>query len=631
MEVSADGAPVDDLLTTILDDIANSTPSDLPKLPHAAIQRPGIAADRKGGARAAVPPSKATADQTAAKSRSEAVLSVEEPGEAPRLWLDAQIDSRSQPASSAERAEQAARMSPPGVEHAIEPPRQGDATPAMGGGSGSTPAPPLAVYPSHVTGALVLEVQHRSDGVWLVLDPDGGLGAAEPGSAALPGLHLCLRDEWANTPARAGDRVHLIGKAQGCGCAGTIHQACGILSRWCGLLLVLRPETLVTGTQISSSCSCPRKAALSRMRRGGVDASMQLVLGSMKHEIFEHLLASRQDAGGGTACAPAPPLAAALGTSAAAPLVPASRDELVRRVLRKHLPELLALMHDDRAAATELRQAYDGMAAWVRDFVPERAGSHPPAPLAAGGPRAPALASHGGGGEAVCLDEHGGQLRRAMAGFEGDAEAAEARGLPHSLRVRGVAATEFNLTSLPYGLKGTIDAVLEVDLLHADGAVLASMPVPFELKTGKRSSAAMIDHQAQLLVYTLLMAEHNAAHVPVGLLLYSQFATAERRGVSAVHADPAMLESLVMQRNTIVAGCAPRAIEDGRMPPMLGDERTCGGCFERQHCFLAHATLEGGSAHSSGAAHLPRPYTLRFSLGPPAHSCERTLEAWAQD
>lgn len=617
MDGSEGGAPVDDLLMTILDDIASSTPSDLPKPPHAAVQRPGM--EHKGNRQPPALPPKSTADQTAAKSRSEAVL-VERSDDAHPLRLEALVDSRPPPATRAERAEQTARISLPGADHAHDP-RQGDTAPATGGVSASAPPAELVSYPSTVTAALVVEVQPRADGVWLVLDPDGGLGPLELGSAALPGLHLCLRDEWAGTPARAGDRVHLIGRLRGCGCGGALHQVCGTLSRWCGLLLVLRPETLVTGTQISSSCSCPRKAALSRMRKGGVDASIQLVLGSMKHEIFEHLLASRQDAGGATANGA--PLATALSSLVAPPAGRASRDALVCSVLRKHLPELLALMHDDRAAAAELRTAYDVMAAWARDFVPERAGMRPPAPLGAARagatPHASASAGHVARGAEVRLDEHGGQLRRAVAGFEGDAEAAEARGLPHSLRLRGVAATEFNLTSFPYGLKGTIDAVVEVELLRSDGSLLSSMPVPFELKTGKRTSAGMVDHQAQLLVYTLLMAESNAAHVPVGLLLYSQFAQAERRGVSAVHADPAMLESLVIQRNTIVAGCAPRAIEEGRMPPMLGDARTCGGCFERQHCFVTHAALEAGSAQSSGAGSTPSiAYRGACAVTPPA-------------
>lgn len=418
----------------------------------------------------------------------------------------------------------------------------------------------LRPYPPVLTGAVILDVQHRQDGLWLVLDPEEAIKRPVSDESVSLGLHLHLRDEWESTPARVGDRVHIVGRLQGCGCSGRLHQACGTLSRWCGALLILRPETFVTGTQVASACTCPRKATLSRMRKGGMDATAQLVLGSMKHELFEHLL-----------------------------------------------PDLLALTHDDGAAISELRQAHDVMLSWIRDFVPgcqENIARSATCPI--GGVSSPER------GCAVALDEHGGQLRRAMAGFDGDPVTAEARGLPHEVRLRGVSRTEFNVTSFAYGLKGTIDAVVDGELLCADGSKVSRLALPFELKTGKRTSVGLVDHQAQLLVYTLLLSEHNQAHVPVGLLFYSQFAGAERRGVSAVHADPAMLESLVMQRNVLAAGCAPHAIEDGRMPPMLGDSRMCGGCFERQHCFVTHAALESGDAQTSGKWPALRARALQF-------------------
>lgn len=467
----------------------------------------------------------------------------------------------------------------------------------------------LRPYPPVLTGAVILDVQHRQDGLWLVLDPEEAIKRPVSDESVSLGLHLHLRDEWESTPARVGDRVHIVGRLQGCGCSGRLHQACGTLSRWCGALLILRPETFVTGTQVASACTCPRKATLSRMRKGGMDATAQLVLGSMKHELFEHLLHQRRVSAASDSLgeAPVPTLntvpSDALGVS---PRL-SGKDSMVRSVFRAHLPDLLALTHDDGAAISELRQAHDVMLSWIRDFVPgcqENIARSATCPI--GGVSSPER------GCAVALDEHGGQLRRAMAGFDGDPVTAEARGLPHEVRLRGVSRTEFNVTSFAYGLKGTIDAVVDGELLCADGSKVSRLALPFELKTGKRTSVGLVDHQAQLLVYTLLLSEHNQAHVPVGLLFYSQFAGAERRGVSAVHADPAMLESLVMQRNVLAAGCAPHAIEDGRMPPMLGDSRMCGGCFERQHCFVTHAALESGDAQTSGKWPALRARALQF-------------------
>jgi len=623
-------APVDDLLSTILDDIANSTPSDIPEPSRAGASRSGTGPARGAGGQALglLPKAQAlgvlpkpSSDTVPIKSRFGATASAERPPAQKRtsierpLLLEEALGNARPLAPRVKAAEVNVDVDPAGA--ARVPIKSVPSAPSS---LAVADAAPLDTYPAHLAGALVLEVRGDHDGVWLTLDPDRALGPLPAGSSARPGLHVRLTDEWAATPARAGDRVHLIGLLRGCGCEGTLHQACGSLSRWCGALLVLRPETLVTGTQIASSCSCARKSVLSRMRKGGMEASAQMVLGSMKHELLEHILAQRQAADAAAAALAAgrgvgaPPLAAALAASAASagaasagaapPSGRAGRDALVRSVIRRHLPELLALAHDDRSAASELRSAYDAMAGWVRDFLPLAAQAGQPS-----GP--PAVATRPlRAGETVKLDEHGGQLRRAMAGFDGfDGEAGASVGappdkLPDKLRIIGVAATEFSLTSFPYGLKGNIDAVVEAELVRADGSVAAAMAVPLELKTGKHTPAALTDHQAQLLVYTLLMAEHNAAHVPVGVLFYSQFASADRRGASAVHADPTLLESLVIQRNLIVGGCAPHAIEEDRMPPMIRDERTCGYCFERQHCSVAHAALEAGTPETSGVPEL---------------------------
>ena len=78
--------------------------------------------------------------------------------------------------------------------------------------------------------------RHVHDTPPQVLLPDGEEAAPpqDEGEMALPmaGLHLRLEDEWADTPARQGDRVHVIGSLRGCGCGGALHWSCGVLSRW---------------------------------------------------------------------------------------------------------------------------------------------------------------------------------------------------------------------------------------------------------------------------------------------------------------------------------------------------------------------------------------------------------------
>ena len=90
-------------------------------------------------------------------------------------------------------------------------------------------------------------------------------------------IHVELRDEWRDTPLRVADRCNLVGELLPCGCGGTLHRRCTILDRARGPYLILRPDTLVSGTDLAVACTCPRKAAL-----GGIkfDADLGEKLGT---------------------------------------------------------------------------------------------------------------------------------------------------------------------------------------------------------------------------------------------------------------------------------------------------------------------------------------------------------------
>jgi hypothetical protein len=71
----------------------------------------------------------------------------------------------------------------------------------------------------------------------------------------------------------------------------------------------------------------------------------------------------------------------------------------------------------------------------------------------------------------------------------------------HTLSVNNVLDIEEHLWSPTYGMKGMIDASIQIKMSPSD-RVLA---VPFELKTGK--SSKFLTHRAQTLLYTLLMSD----------------------------------------------------------------------------------------------------------------------------
>ena len=61
---------------------------------------------------------------------------------------------------------------------------------------------------------------------------------------------------------------------------------------------------------------------------------------------------------------------------------------------------------------------------------------------------------------------------------------------------------EEHVWSPTYGLKGNIDATVEIALKDEQG--LRNLTVPFELKTGKNRNEA---HRAQTALYTLLLSD----------------------------------------------------------------------------------------------------------------------------
>lgn len=61
---------------------------------------------------------------------------------------------------------------------------------------------------------------------------------------------------------------------------------------------------------------------------------------------------------------------------------------------------------------------------------------------------------------------------------------------------------EEHIWSPQYGLKGNIDATVQVVMKDQDGEKV--LTVPFELKTGKNQTAS---HRAQTALYTLLLGD----------------------------------------------------------------------------------------------------------------------------
>ena len=93
---------------------------------------------------------------------------------------------------------------------------------------------------------------------------------------------------------------------------------------------------------------------------------------------------------------------------------------------------------------------------------------------------------------------------------------------------------EANVWSNTIGVKGRIDVVLR---RKNDGKI-----IPFELKTGKSSYS--MEHEAQVLMYCLLLSERGSGQIPSGLLLYMKDNTS-----TPVNPNLAKLKGVLTTRN----------------------------------------------------------------------------------
>ena len=80
------------------------------------------------------------------------------------------------------------------------------------------------------------------------------------------------------------------------------------------------------------------------------------------------------------------------------------------------------------------------------------------------------------------------------------------------MSVNKLLDVEEHVWSPMYGLKGNIDATVQVSMETDGNEKMRPLTIPLELKTGKRESAS---HRAQTALYTLLLSDRYGKLVPV--------------------------------------------------------------------------------------------------------------------
>ncbi|XP_074522207.1 DNA replication ATP-dependent helicase/nuclease DNA2 [Halichoeres trimaculatus] len=348
-------------------------------------------------------------------------------------------------------------------------------------------------------------------------------------SRSLHPTETCLlKDGWEMTPVCCGDVVHLEGHSDG---------GSWLVDREHGFLVLL-PDSLISGTTISNSIRCMRRAVLGDMFKGFDGGSKQMLNGTMVHEVFQRAATAKDFS---------------LETL----------SKLADQAL--HSPQYLGDMYSLGVCQEEMKQELLGylpsLEHWAKDYLSSET------------PKAINIKIPTSG--------------RAQSKDQGSATA---------VTVSELADIEENVWSPRFGLKGKIDVTAQVRVQRPRNGTHRTPEeriVPLELKTGKESNS--IEHRSQVILYTLMSSERYNSEA--GFLLYLK--TGNMHPVVASHMDR---RELLKLRNTLVHhihNCVEKEVKPSRLsrlPDILTNRQTCQYCPQKKNCALYERAVDGSSA-----------------------------------
>ncbi|XP_071344217.1 DNA replication ATP-dependent helicase/nuclease DNA2 [Trachinotus anak] len=367
---------------------------------------------------------------------------------------------------------------------------------------------------------------------------------------------MCLlKDGWEMTPVCRGDVVHLEGHSD---------DGSWLVDREQGFLVLL-PDSLISGTSISSSIRCMRRAVLGEMFKSFDGGSKQMLNGTMVHEVFQRAATAKDFS---------------LETL----------SKLADQAL--HSPQYLGDMYSLGVSQEEMKQElHDYLPSldyWAKEYLSS------PTP------------------KAISL-----KIPSNSRAPSRDQDSAAV------VTVTELADIEENVWSPRFGLKGKIDVTARVRIQrprNGSHRTPEEKTVPLELKTGRESNS--IEHRSQVILYTLMSMERYSPEA--GLLLYLK--TGNLHPVVASHMDR---RELLKLRNTLVHhihNCVEKEAERSRLsrlPDILTNRQTCQYCPQRSNCALYERAVDSSSVDVSEDAvrdflqqetgHLTPPHLSYFS------------------
>jgi DNA replication ATP-dependent helicase Dna2 len=158
-----------------------------------------------------------------------------------------------------------------------------------------------------------------------------------------------------------------------------------------------------------------------------------------------------------------------------------------------------------------------------------------------------------------------------------------------SMSINKLLEVEEHIWSPMYGLKGNVDATVQVALQLPGESCTRTLTVPLEFKTGKKDNNEM--HRAQTQLYTLLMSDRYDLEVTTGVLYYLE--TAKTFRVEGIRNE---IRHMIIQRNELACYVRNKL----ELPPMIKKHHMCKSCYAQTSCFVYHKLVESGNGESSG-------------------------------
>lgn len=173
-----------------------------------------------------------------------------------------------------------------------------------------------------------------------------------------------------------------------------------------------------------------------------------------------------------------------------------------------------------------------------------------------------------------------------------------------TLAISSICAMEEDIWSPKYGLKGKVDVTVQGSLNLKSQGLVSDVVMPLEIKTGK--STIGIEHRAQTMLYSMMIAERYESVIPSGLLWYTTDNSIKR--ITPMRVE---LRGLIIKRNTLAYHMSTKEpsrflkkfngenvsdlpdIEDSILPPTVDNAHACPRCFVVDACMLYKKALEG--------------------------------------